>query len=227
MSESRRVFLRAGLLAALFAALPLKNTFSQSFKERDGNPGETPLAQTDPLIHYSKSSFSSYLNSIFQIQTAAGVVAVTLGKVDDMPAPQGGECFSLLFRGGSQALKQNTYVVVHPALGTFQLFLVPAGVDQNGAQGYLATINRLSLADFSRVSAPTRITGAGQSNRSSSNSPAGNPTTTPPSNSTVNTSTPVTVPNVTQPTLIQPATTVAPKSSAPPVTGSASPPASV
>jgi hypothetical protein len=213
MSESRRKFLRAGLCAALFAALPLKNAFSQSFKERDGNPGETPSAQTDPLVNYSKSSFVSYLNSIFQIQTAAGVVAVTLAKVDDMPAPRDGECFSLLFRGGSLALKQNTYVVVHPALGTFQLLLVPGGSDRNGAQEYLATINRLSLADFSRVTAPTRSVGAGQSNRSTSGSSAANPTTTPSSTPIVNTS----MPTVTTPSVIQPAIIVVPKSAVPQV----------
>src|SRR5215471_8745914 len=100
MSESRRTFLRAGLCAALFAALPLKSAFSQSFKERDGNPHETPAPQNDPLINYNKASFVSYLNSIFQIQSALGVVEVTLVKVEDMPAAEGGECFSLMFIGG-------------------------------------------------------------------------------------------------------------------------------
>jgi len=180
MSESRRKFLRASLLAALFAALPLKNTFSQSFKERDGNPGETPPAQTDPLSNYSKASFVSYLNSIFQIQTAAGVVVVTLAKVDDMPAPKDGECFLLLFRGGRTALTQNTYVMVHPALGTFRLFLVPSGSDQNGAQQFSATINRLSLADFTRVVAPSRtITGAQRNNPQTSSSTANTNSTSP------------------------------------------------
>src|SRR4051794_31371536 len=127
MSESRRKFLKAGLLAALFAAAPLKNLFGQGWKDRDGNPGETPPVQNDPLANYSKASFVSYLNSIFEIHTVSGPIAVTLSKVDDMTPPKGGECFSLLFRGGRAALRQDTYVVVHPALGTFQLFLVPAG----------------------------------------------------------------------------------------------------
>ena len=61
-----------------------------------------------------------------------------------MPAPTGGECFTLQFRGGSQALKQETYQLVHPSLGTFSLLLVPTGPDVNGAQGYVATINRLT-----------------------------------------------------------------------------------
>ena len=88
MSNSRRKFLRTGLLAALFAAVPLKQVLGQSFKERDGNPGETPVIQSDPLGNYSKASFTSYLNSIFQLQTSIGIVAVTLMKIDDMPAPK-------------------------------------------------------------------------------------------------------------------------------------------
>lgn len=158
MSNSRRIFLRTGLLAALFAAVPFKHVLGQSFKERDGNPGETPVTQTDPLGNYSKASFKSYLNSIFQLQTSGGVVEVVLAQIDDMPAPKGGECFTLLFRGGSRLLPQETYVITHPALGTFALLLVPGGADANGAQGYLATLNRLSLADFANLSAPSRAT---------------------------------------------------------------------
>lgn len=145
-------------MAALFAAVPYRHVFGQSFKERDGNPGETPVTQTDPLGNYSKAAFTSYLNSIFQLQTSFGIVTATLTKIDDMPAPKGGECFTLLFRGGSRALPQDTYMITHPALGTFALLLVPAGSDANGAQGYLATLNRLSLADFANLSAPSRPT---------------------------------------------------------------------
>ena len=149
-------------MSALSVAVPLKSVLSQSFKQRDGNPGETPPVQTDPLANYSKASFLSYLNSIFQIETVAGPVTATLLKINDMPAPKGGECFSLLFRGGSAPLKQDTYVMVHPSLGTFALFLVPAGSDQNGAEGYVAVINRLSAADFARVVAPSPKAGKSQ-----------------------------------------------------------------
>jgi len=158
VSNSRRTFLRTSLLAALFAAVPFKHVFGQSWKQNDGNPGETPVTQSDPLGNYSKASFTSYLNSIFQLQTSFGVVAVTLAKVDDMPSPKGGECFTLQFRGGSRALPQDTYMITHPSLGTFALLLVPSGSDQNGAQSYLATINRLSPADFANLSAPSRAT---------------------------------------------------------------------
>jgi hypothetical protein len=147
MSDSRRKFLKAGMLAALFAAVPLKNVLGQSWKDRSDNPGAGSQDQNDPLANYTKATFISYLNSVFQLHTVSGIVAVTLLKVDDMTPPKGGECFSLLFRGGNSALGQDTYTVDHAALGTFKLLLVPAGTDNNGAQGYLATINRLSYVE--------------------------------------------------------------------------------
>ena len=142
MTDSRRRFLKAGMLAAVFAAAPLKNVLARSLN-RDAFPGAAADEDDDPLANYTKATFVSYLNSIFQLQTGSGSVAVTLLQVEDMEAPEDGECFSLLFRGGSQALPQNTYTIEHSALGTFKLFLVPTGADSNGAQGYLATINRV------------------------------------------------------------------------------------
>src|SRR6266481_2384007 len=146
MSDSRRSFLKAGVLAALFAAVPTKNLQGQMW-----GGGPFTDVQNDPLANYTKATFVSYLNSVFQLHTVSGVVAVTLLKVDDMAAPSGGECFSLLFRGGSRDLGQDTYTIDHASLGTFKLLLVPVGTDSNGAQGYLATINRLS---YSAVTAP-------------------------------------------------------------------------
>ena len=174
MSISRRKFVKAGVLAATFAALPARGVLGQSFKERDGDPHEIPVVQTTPLPNYSKATFVSYLNSVFQLHTVDGIVEVTLLSVDDMPAAKGGECFTLLFRGGSRAQNQDTYTLVHPALGTFQLMLVPTGSDQNGAQGYLATLNRLSQADFANISAPTRASGT----RTTTSSPVTTTTTT-------------------------------------------------
>jgi hypothetical protein len=177
MSGSRRNFIKFGVLA-LFAAMPLKSVFGQGWKDRDGNPGNTPT-QTDPLANYTEATFRSYLNSIFQLHTVAGIVEVTLVKVDSMPAPQNGECFALLFRGGARANLQDTYTIVHPSLGTFHLFLVPVGSDQNGAQGYVATINRLSFADAAKMVAPTR---QHQTTQGSNSQGTGNPATsvTPP-----------------------------------------------
>lgn len=152
MLISRRTFMRAGTLAALFAGVPLAtvNVLGQRIHP---SPDDSPVDQAqanDPLSTYTKATFVSYINSVFVFR-APGVrndIEVTLMQVSDMKAALGGECFSLLFRGGGgPVLQQNTYTVEHPALGTFKLFLVPVGTDDNGAQGYLATINRLSHKD--------------------------------------------------------------------------------
>jgi hypothetical protein len=181
MSVSRRKFLRAGSLVALSAALPL-SVFAQGFKGRDGNPGDQQAAQPDPLANYNKAVFSSYLNSIFQLYTGYSVVEVALVEVKDLlppgtPATDGRESFSLVFRGGSTALRQNTYRIDHPSLGRFQLFLVPGGPDSVGAQSYVAIINRLSYKDALNP-APSRTsktTGAAPPSQ-----PVTAPTTTAP-----------------------------------------------
>ena len=149
MSISRRKFLRAGTLVALAAAVPI-SIFSQSRKERDGNPGDQGVPN-DPLAFYSSAAFASYLNSIFQVSTGYSTVEVALTRVANLPtggaaAPAGGECFSLLFVGGSKGLEQGTYRMDHASLGSFLLFLVPTGADDNGAQTYLATINRIGYS---------------------------------------------------------------------------------
>jgi hypothetical protein len=154
---SRRRFLRTGVFATLFAAVPMKNVLGQSWKQRDGNPISNIPVQVDPLFSYSEATFKSYLNSIFQLHTTGGIVEATLVSVDDMAATKGGECFSLLFRGGTNPQTQDTYTLVHPALGTFQLLLVPGGNDAGGTQGYVATVNRLSMVDETNMSPPARV----------------------------------------------------------------------
>jgi len=193
MPNSRRKFLKAGVLAALFAAVPLKTALGQSWKDRDGNPGDgssPALQNNDPLATYTKAAFVSYLNSVFQLNNGFNVIAVTLLKVDDMPSAKGGECFSLLFRGGSgRALRQNTYNVDHPSLGRFALFLVPVGTDEHGVQGYLATINRLSYKD-ALAPAPTKQSGSAKPSATSPATPA--PATSTPSPSVTPAITPAT-----------------------------------
>lgn len=159
MSISRRGFLRAGTLVALAAAVPV-SVLGQNRKENDGNPVDQQTTQSDPLSSYNKSAFASYVNSIFRVYTGYSVVEVALTRVSDLPtggpaAPAGGECFSLLFVGGSKAFDQGTYKLDHPSLGSFQLFLVPSGADDNGAETYIATINRIGYSP-ALINAPTR-----------------------------------------------------------------------
>ncbi len=157
MSITRRKFLRAGSMVALAAAVPLKSALSAAGqgirKDRDGNPSDLlPDGIVDsPLSYYTKSIFSSYLNSTFLLQAGAlGTVEVTLTQVRDTASGggtslAGQESFSLLFQnGGGPALPQRTYGIEHAALGSFALFLVPGGGDENGRQSYVAIVNRLA-----------------------------------------------------------------------------------
>jgi len=166
-------------MAALFATVPIKSLLGQGKRNQDPLPGANPHLQNDGLSNYSKASFQSYLNSIFELHTVNGVVPVALLEVGDLPASKGGECFSLLFRGGSRALRQDTYTIEHPSLGTFELFLVPTGADENGAQGYLATINRLSYAQALNNQAPVKSKSSGQQGAPAKQTISPNPAATP------------------------------------------------
>jgi hypothetical protein len=150
MSVSRRKFLRAGTLAALLAGIPLESALvaigQENRKERDRNPVD-PFS-VDSLSYYTKSAFMAYLNSTFLFQAGPNVtVAATLNDVRDSESGMGAagkESFSLHFKNDrGPALPQGTYAVKHAALGDFALFLVPGGVDKDGAHAYVAVINRL------------------------------------------------------------------------------------
>lgn len=122
-------------------------------KALDGNPIDRlpDDIANGPLSYYTKAAFSAYLNSTFVVQSVAfGTINVTLTEVRDsasgsVPSQGGQECFSLLFQSsGSPALRQGTYGIEHPALGSFALFLVPGSPDPNGGQSYVAIVNRLA-----------------------------------------------------------------------------------
>jgi hypothetical protein len=168
MPISRRIFIKTASVAAM-AAVTLGKSSLISLAQGAIQSG------ADPLANYTQATFTQYINSIFRLR-GFRTVDVTLEKVEDtLPAQVsrdgGRESFVLHFRGGSVELPQNTYTVEHAALGTFQLFLVPNGADQNGAQSYVATINRLAYATKTNApkamphkatpktpSAPTKVT---------------------------------------------------------------------
>ena len=138
MPISRRIFIKTASVAAIAAATIGKSTLAV-------------LAQggaTDPLSYYTQATFTQYVNSIFRLHGSRTVEVMLENVQDTLPATVtrtgGRESFVLHFRGGGVLLPQDTYTVEHPALGSFRLFLVPNGPDKNGAQSYVATINRLA-----------------------------------------------------------------------------------
>ena len=156
MALSRRKFLKAGTLVALSAAAPLGLTgvaFGKQISGHPNSPAGFPLPKgstPNPGFSFRKSTFSSYLNTTFQIRRdSTDVINATLIKVADagpdkgrkMDQAAGKECFSLVFRAsGNQIFKQSTYMVEHSTLGTFPLFLTHSS-DQRGGQIYEAIIN--------------------------------------------------------------------------------------
>lgn len=148
MSISRRKFIRVGTIAAIAAGISIRPSMIPLAQDVVDKAGGSTV--TDPLANYTQSTFAQYVNSIFRLRGFT-TVDVTLVKVEDtLPAKVsragGRESFALFFRGGSIKLPQDTYIVEHAALGTFRLFLVPSDADENGAQGYVAIINRLAYA---------------------------------------------------------------------------------
>ena len=151
MSISRRVFIKSGTLAAMLAGISLQPTL------RALAQGQIATV-ADPLSNYTQTTFEQYLNSVFTLRRFVSV-EVVLEKVEDTLSPKvsrdgGRESFTLHFRGGNRALPQDTYMVDHPALGTFALFLVPSGADENGAQSYVAVINRLAYTGTGNTASP-------------------------------------------------------------------------
>jgi hypothetical protein len=85
-----------------------------------------------PVVDLAKlriEDFSTRLDQVFEMQTAAGVLPLKLTKVDSYgQATREGGAFSLLFvapAGPSQP--QAVYPIKHPELGTMEIFIVPAG----------------------------------------------------------------------------------------------------
>lgn len=155
MSNTRRTFLKSGSLAALLAMVPTRLIAQAQRALID--PADP---STDPLQLYTQSAFSAYVGSIFSLHAGKAAVEVKLMAVTDLLATSlqgrnGAECFSLTFRGESQTLTQDTYLMEHPALGSFNLFLVPGGKD-NGEPTMVAIVNRLPNSPDLFTASPRR-----------------------------------------------------------------------
>lgn len=96
------------------------------------------------LEDFTLATFTPLLGEQFQILADDSVtldvvlVAATEAPGHPDPAEASGEArapFSILFRGPLQPLlPQRTYALSHEALGSFDLFIVPIGQDEEGTQ---------------------------------------------------------------------------------------------
>jgi hypothetical protein len=101
------------------------------------------------LETFTVDIFAPHLEEAFAIRLAdQALPALTLIAATALPEhplregqPARRGPFSLIFRGPrAPLLPQRTYRLAHPALGAFDLFLVPIGPDQDG-QCYEAVFN--------------------------------------------------------------------------------------
>lgn len=146
MSVSRRKFLEMGsLLAATGVAMPL----DAASKHLNGDLFVQDQSQVVPLNYFTAASLQQYVGTNFTVQdtpktsiTFSLTAVKTLSQRSAGPALDG---FTMQFRNRSRKfLPQGTYTFVHHNLGTFKLFIVPAGRASSSA--YFATINHLAAA---------------------------------------------------------------------------------
>jgi hypothetical protein len=112
------------------------------------------MADAKDIAKLKVDDFSAHLNSGFEIQMPGGkVLPVTLAGAasteaeipSDLKGTEGqalkarqGGGFTLQFVSPEESrLKQGTYPVKHPKLGTLEIFLVPSGLGPQG-HGYSA-----------------------------------------------------------------------------------------
>ena len=97
------------------------------------------MAATADLAALRIDDFTPHLETIFDMQTAGGVVPLKLAKVDPVgDSGRAGGAFSLIFVAPKDLRQpQAIYPVKHPTLGIMEIFLVPVGPMQGG-DGYQA-----------------------------------------------------------------------------------------
>jgi hypothetical protein len=158
MNISRRKFMKAGIMVAAFAGIPLtaqittvQNPVSKSSNAKAGvkpSSPKRPISKCEPDLvgYYSKSTFAPYVGSEFRVHLDGSKVRrIKLVEVREIVGGGNAEqSFSLLFTGPKgKTFPQKTYAVEHGALGKFSLFLVPVGLRAGaGAEYFEAVFNR-------------------------------------------------------------------------------------
>jgi hypothetical protein len=144
---TRREFVQRASTAAVLLGVQMRTALAAAAQTI--SRGDTASKGLDAAEPSAQAAFTACQGSDFVVDGPLGQVRLTLVAVQalDIHAKPGGgrECFSLVFRGDATAgLAQDTYTFHHPALGSLQLFIVPAAVDEAGQRHYVATVNRLA-----------------------------------------------------------------------------------
>ncbi len=96
------------------------------------------------LDNLTAATLAEQLNTKFRLQLpSSDVLELELIKVEDFESSPRQERFSILFRGPlDPALWQGMYKMDHDQLGTFDLFIVALGREEDGMR-YEAVFNRI------------------------------------------------------------------------------------
>jgi len=174
MDYTRRKFMKAGVLAAACAGLPLKQALGHNGTGVAAAPlfgkaasGAAPSSSSiEQLGYYSKAAFTPYVNTNFQVYLeASNTRGLQLSQIGDYLSSlsqtgagantAGAECFSLLFTmPPGHTFQQDTYMIEHDALGTFYMFLTPVSSKGQTTDYYESVIYR--RPDTMVMQAPTR-----------------------------------------------------------------------
>jgi Domain of unknown function (DUF6916) len=139
--QTRREFLRDCSLAAAAVLVPT-----------------AALAQypASPTVHSDWPGFEQFrrqVNTAFVVRAGSQPVKLVLARATASSTTLVGsevsvnESFSLLFQGPAQPpLKQETYLIEHPRLGCFPMFIVPVGRAHAAYCRYEAVFSRPSSA---------------------------------------------------------------------------------
>lgn len=149
MKFSRRNFIKTGGLTAV-GLVGLAISPEQIF-----GANASGAFQTDALYSQNEASFRELIGTKFTIYSdnfAADAQLETVKNFSVQPSKKTNrrtafgksraECFSLAFILTTENLQQDVYKVFHPAIGHFDLLLVPS-VSEKGAPALTAVINRI------------------------------------------------------------------------------------
>jgi hypothetical protein len=95
--------------------------------------------------HLKKTDFDPYVNETFTVHSPIiGNQEVVLAELTEKNYP-GQECFSVIFRGPKQpVMQQMLYILTHPKMGEFLLFMVPVHYPAQDGVYYQSVFNRIT-----------------------------------------------------------------------------------
>jgi len=109
-----------------------------------GRARKTQAGSAAPVSHSTAAQMPAVWLRLIAVEDLPPLAPVNVGAMAVSPKPGSAPSttgFMLIFTGALQKpLPQDTYAFEHPALGKFQLFIVPGG---RGEQSYTAVFNRL------------------------------------------------------------------------------------